>query len=167
MPGSYDTTESWYVTSTSASRVDTSTWTNMGSMIFDEVINPSTEIKYLLSMDAGTSWLKWSGSAWTSGSLSMDGNISSELELLNEGDFDQIFAAGTLDIAAFLKTDTVYDTPVLTSIDINYSTPGARIVVGSADITTELVSTTETKLTNISGGTITGIKANIMKIQPY
>jgi len=162
----------WYVTTASGSNFDNSIWTNIAQMVFTESLPQYTQIRYLISVDERNTWKYWDSSAWSNTALSgIDdyGNSSDILEGLSTNSWDTLCttSSGTCDIAASLKTTSSCSAPVLDKIEVVYSTPGARLKIGDSDLVIEYTDETTTKITNNSGNTLTGIKCNILKIQPY
>lgn len=161
--GGYDTTQGWYVR-TNTNQINTSLWDSIRTIAMTETTPASTQIKYLVSVDGRTTWKRWTGSAWATevlANIDTNGNSKAELEALDESDWDLLFVAGTFDIVSSLKTTDENATPELSQIDINYQLPG-KIRCGAAEMQILVISATSTKIINISGGTLSNLRTQIL-----
>ena len=158
----YDTSQGWYVT-TGTNQIDTTIWANINSITFTQTTPASTQLRYLISVDGRTTWNRWTGAAWaveTLVNLHTNGNTKAELEALSHGDWSTLFVVGVLDFAFGLKSTLSSNTPLIDQLNVNYGLMGKRLCTAGVEITVDSTDSTHTKITNISGSTLTDLRAN-------
>jgi hypothetical protein len=168
----YDTSKGWYVSTTNASQLNSSSWIGINNLRFDanlagsysQSIPVGTQIRYLISMDGRVTWKAWNGSAWVTVNLAdidTDGNTQEEIQSFTIDQWSLLFIAGTFDIVGSLKTTDSTVTPYISEIDVNYIIPGYQ---GIEDVSINIneINATHTLITNISTDTLVGLKANIL-----
>lgn len=170
MPGTYDTTQGWYVTTLDASQINTSAWAGISQILIESSILANTSINYLVSVDDRTTWKYWDGQVWQTsaiGDIDTNGNDATTLQNLTQVEWDMLFVAGTFDIAASLKTTSAAATPELHSVKlISVSTePPKRI--GDSDIEVTFMDTKNTKVKNLSGSTMYVLRIDMFKVTPF
>ena len=101
----YSTAAGYYAKTSTTGQLNTANFTGIYGIKTAEVTPANTQVRYLISVDGGTTYKAWNGATWvtvTLANMHVDGMSKTILEALT--DFTGIFAAGTLDIAAGLKT---------------------------------------------------------------
>ena len=137
------------VKTSSAGRIDTSNWLSIFGMDVDWDINKGTGNLYaLLSVDGGTTWLKWADGEWNEVSESTEGTLVEDFPT-EKAYWDEMFVAGTLDILIQMTTDSIEATPSLRNVLISTIQNGYQNV-DTSKIIYHLISPTETKITNIT-----------------
>jgi len=123
--GGFDTSGSWYVTTTDNSQVDTSSWDAMTSFGVQNWSWYGTAL-FLVSTDGRNTWKKWNGSVFETVNLAdikTQGNTTEELQGLVKVDWDTIFA-DTFDVAICLGTNNPDNGPEVEFVYLNALVPG-------------------------------------------
>ncbi len=110
-------------TVTNKTGIDLADWTGINE-VKTLTTNPSgTSIKFLFSVDGGTVWNKWSGSAWNSaaiGDIETQGNTSTEITQLTSANWLSLTTGkSSLHWATNLKTTVPMVTPILQEISFH------------------------------------------------
>ncbi|MBW1784210.1 MAG: PKD domain-containing protein [Deltaproteobacteria bacterium] len=122
---------------TVGNQINTITWGAITSIDIDlaEIAGGSV-IRFLVSFDGRVTWMRWTGAAWAVAPLAnitAIGNTALELGALNETQWALEFIAGTLDIAADLRSLDTATNPQLAGIDINFEYPGSGMTRVAAE----------------------------------
>jgi hypothetical protein len=117
---SYPTSQGYYVTTGTGSRLDTSTWNSMSGVALTQTEPANTQVRYLVSFDGRNTWKRWTGSAWveeTLANIHTNGMTKTALEGITQVQWNSAgFVPGTLDFAVGLKTTDANVTPSIDKI---------------------------------------------------
>ena len=130
--------ESYYITTSTGSQIDTSLWDTIESITTTETTPTDTSIKYLASFDGKNTWQYWTGTTWANSLLDdsqTNGMSKTTISAITGSQWASApgFAAGTLDFAIDLNTTNSAYTPGLFGIDVTYSTQGYEYVCAGLD----------------------------------
>jgi len=143
----YPTSTSYYVTTDTASQLNTSTYAHISSVALTETTPTNTSIKYLVSFDNRSTWKYWDGDSWETTTLSNAnlqsyGRTKTQIEAITQTQWETSggFIGGTtatLDFAADLKTTDSAVTPSLDNILVNYVFLPAALISSAYDTSSD------------------------------
>jgi hypothetical protein len=124
----YPTSESYYITTSDSSQIDTSTYLHISRISITQTIPSNTNLKYLVSFDWRNSWKYWDGSSWETSNLAninTNGMTKSTIESITQSQWEVNwwFIPGTtttLDFAIDMESTDSSVTPSLDNIWINW-----------------------------------------------
>lgn len=161
--GYYDITKGWYVR-TGSNQINTNSWTGIVQIDPIEILPTGTQIRYLISIDGRVTWKRWNGSSWDTVNLTdidTQGNTAAEIAALLKDEWDLLFAAGTLDIMASLKTVLEDHTPSLDLVCVHYLTGYTRRL-GDSCLHIIRLSDTQHKMKNVLNEPLYQISTTLM-----
>lgn len=126
-------------------QIDTSDWLGIQYISFYGDYYGDFEVTALFSVDGGTTWKMWDGSAWQT-VLETDQGTDTGMLPITRAEWDLLFVAGTLDYILQLKTNDPTGTPMIYSVTINAYKPGYMPAGWKAAFT--CLSDTETQIRN-------------------
>ena len=107
----------YYAKTAATGQLNTANYSGIYSIKTNEVTPANTQVKYLISVDGGTTYKEFSSGTWNTCALAnihTSGMSKATLEALT--DYSALFVAGTLDVACGLKTTDNTVTPQVNQI---------------------------------------------------
>jgi hypothetical protein len=146
--GRYATGTLASVKTNASGRIDTSNWLSIFGINVDWNNWSPANLYALLSVDGGTTWLKWNGSTWDTVAETEQGTLVSDFPT-DKAYWDEMFVPGTLDILLQLNTNDATQTASVYNVFISTLQQGYQNV-DTSKIIYNLISPTQTKVMNIT-----------------